>query len=129
MNGPWNQLDQLLIGFNSINFPALWAPTWQLSLTLLVLGIIFYNFQGRRLRAYSVFLDLNEWLMWTSIGVFGLLVMFFVFAFDFQFALPAEFPGGLLDLTLYFVKRTFRLVLRAGFHCNTPSPRVTAVFD
>ena len=54
---------------------------------------------------------------------------FFVFAFDFQFALPAEFPGGLLDLTLYFVKRTFRLVLRAGFHCNTPSPRVTAVFD
>ena len=102
MNGPWNQLDQLLIGFNSINFPALWAPTWQLSLTLLVLGIIFYNFLGRRLRAYSVFLDLNEWLMWTTIGVFSLLLMFCIFGFDFIFVLPTMVGGAALFLWIRF---------------------------
>jgi hypothetical protein len=102
VNGPWNQLDQLLIGFNSINFPALWAPTWQLSLTLLVLGIIFYNFQGRRLRAYSVFLDLNEWLMWTTIGVFSLLLMFCIFGFDFIFVLPTMVGGAALFLWIRF---------------------------
>ncbi|HEY5474835.1 MAG TPA: hypothetical protein VIK32_16810, partial [Candidatus Limnocylindrales bacterium] len=63
MNGPWNQINLLLSSFNRSNFPVLYDVTWQLALGLLVLAIIFYNFQGRRLHAYSVFLDLNEWLM------------------------------------------------------------------
>jgi hypothetical protein len=102
VNGPWNQLDQLLIGFNSINFPALWTPTWQLSFALLVAGIVFYNFQGRRMRAYSVFLDLNEWLMWTTIGVFSLLLMFSIFGFDFIFVLPTMVGGAALFLWIRF---------------------------
>jgi len=102
VNGPWNQLDQLLIGFNKDNFKPLFDPTWQLSLALLVIGVIFYNFQGRRLRAYSVFLDLNEWLMWTTIGVFSLLLMFSVFSFDFIFVLPTMVGGAALFLWIRF---------------------------
>ena len=102
MNGPWNQLDQLLIGFNKDNFKPLFDPTWQLSLALLVIGVIFYNFQGRRLRAYSVFLDLNEWLMWTTIGVFSLLLMFSIFGFDFIFVLPTMVGGAALFLWIRF---------------------------
>ena len=102
MNGPWNDISTLLIGFNQTNFPALFDPTWQLSLALLAVAIVFYNFQGRRLRAYSVFLDLNEWLMWTTIGVFSLLLMFSVFSFDFIFVLPTMVGGAALFLWIRF---------------------------
>jgi hypothetical protein len=103
VNGPWNQLSTLLVGFNSTNFPALFQPTWQLALPLLVISIIFYNFQGRRLRAYTVFLDLNEWLMWTSVGVFSLLLMFSIFGFDFIFVLPTMIGGAAIFIWIRFV--------------------------
>ena len=102
MNGPWNQLDLLLIGFNQQNFPAINLITGQLSFVFLAICVIFYNFQSRRMRAYSVFLDLNEWLMWTSVGVFGLLLMFFVFGFDFIFVLPTMVGGAALFLWIRF---------------------------
>ncbi len=103
MNGPWNQLDTLLVGFNNTNFPALFQPTWQFALAMLVASIIFYNFQGRRLRAYTVFLDLNEWLMWTSVGVFSLLIMFAIFGFDFIFVLPTIVGGAALFIWIRFI--------------------------
>jgi hypothetical protein len=103
VNGPWNNISTLLTGFNSLNFPVLLTPTLQLSVTLLVLGIIFYNFQGRRMHAYSVFLDLNEWLMWTTVGVFSLLVMFCIFGFDFIFVLPTMVGGAALFIWIRFI--------------------------
>ena len=103
MNGPWNQLSLLLIGFDSVNFPALFTLTWQLSVALLVVGILFYNFQSRRMHAYSVFLDLNEWLMWTSVGVFLLLLMYVVFNFDFIFVLPTMIGGAALFIWIRFI--------------------------
>ena len=102
MDGPWNQISTLLIGFNKTNFPPLFVWVWQVSLVLLVVGIIFYNFQGRRLHAYSVFLDLNEWLMWTSVGVFSLLLMFSIFGFDFIFVLPTIIGGAVLFIWIRF---------------------------
>ncbi len=102
MDGPWNQISTLLIGFNKTNFPPLFDWVWQVSLVLLVVGIIFYNFQGRRLHAYSVFLDLNEWLMWTSVGVFSLLLMFSIFGFDFIFVLPTIIGGAVLFIWIRF---------------------------
>jgi hypothetical protein len=103
VNGPWNQLSTLLVGFTSTNFPALFQPTWQLAFALLLVSIIFYNFQGRRLRAYTVFLDLNEWLMWTSVGVFSLLLMFSIFGFDFIFVLPTMIGGAAIFIWIRFV--------------------------
>ena len=103
MNGPWNQLNLLLIAFNDSNFHRLWTPTWQISFFFLVAVVIFYNFQGRRLRAYSVFLDLNEWLMWSTLGIFGLLAMFTLFSFDFLFVLPTMVGGAALYLWIRFI--------------------------
>jgi hypothetical protein len=97
---PW---EYLLIPFDPINFKPMWAPTWQLALGLLVLTVFFYNFQGRRLHNHPVFLDLNEWLMWTSVGVFSLLLMYTVFAFDFIFVLPTMLGGAFLFLWIRFV--------------------------
>ncbi len=103
MNGPWNQISTLLIGFNTTNFPSLWSITWQMSVALLAFVVIFYNFQGRRLHQYSVFLDLNEWLMWTTIGVFSLLLLFTVFSFDFIFVLPTMIGGAVLYVWIRFI--------------------------
>ena len=102
MNGPWNQIDLLLTGFNQTNFPAINMIVGQLAVALLIVSVVFYNFQGKRLHAYSVFLDLNEWLLWTSMGVFSLLLLFFVFQFDFLFVLPTMIGGAVLFLWIRF---------------------------
>jgi hypothetical protein len=44
----------------------------------------------------------------------------FTGAFGFQLRIIAEFPGDLLDFTLHFVKRSFRLVPNARFHDVPP---------
>jgi hypothetical protein len=103
VNGPWNQLDLLLIGFNENNFPLIWQLTWMAAVVILVLGLILYNFQGHRLRAYAVFLDLNEWLMWTSVGVAALLLMYTIFNFDFVFVLPTMVGGAMLYIWIRFI--------------------------
>jgi hypothetical protein len=103
VNGPWNQLDLLLIGFSKANFPLIWDLTWMVALAILVVGVVLYNFQGRRLHAYAVFLDLNEWLMWTSVGVASLLLMYTIFGFDFIFVLPTMVGGAALFIWIRFM--------------------------
>jgi hypothetical protein len=103
VNGPWNQLNLLFLAFNDANYPRLWTITWELSVFFLALVVVYYNFQNRRLRAYSVFLDLNEWLMWTTIGTFALLLLFTLFSFDFLFVLPTILIGAGLFIWIRFV--------------------------
>jgi hypothetical protein len=97
---PWQYL---FIGYDQDNFAPIFTVTWMFALAMLVLTIAFYNFQGRRLRNYAVFLDLNEWLLWTSIGTFSLLLMYTVFAFDFIFVLPTMVGGAILFVWIRFI--------------------------
>ena len=97
---PW---EYLFISFNTQNFAPIWQVTWMFALAMLILTIIFYNFQGRRLRNYAVFLDLNEWLLWTSIGTFSLLLMYVIFSFDFIFVLPTMLVGAILFVWIRFI--------------------------
>jgi hypothetical protein len=96
---PW---EYLLIGFSPDNFKPIWQVTWMFSVAMIVLAVVFYNFQGRRLRNYAVFTDMNEWLLWTSIGVFSLLITYAIFSFDFIFVLPTMVGGALLFLWIRF---------------------------
>jgi hypothetical protein len=93
----------LWIGFNKDNFAPIYMITWELAVVLLFSSIVLYNIQGRRLRNYSVFLDLNEWLLWTSIGVFGVILMCSLFGFDFIFVLPSMIGGALLFIWVRFI--------------------------
>lgn len=97
---PW---EYLWIGFNPTNFAPIFDATWRFAALMLIVSIVFYNFQGRRLRNYAVFLDLNEWLLWTSVGIFSLLIMYCIFAFDFIFVLPTMVGGALLFLWIRFI--------------------------
>jgi hypothetical protein len=96
---PW---EYLFIGYTKDNFKPIFDITWEFSLAVLLATVIFYNVQGRRLRNYAVFLDLNEWMLWTSMGTFLLILMYSVFNFDFIFVLPTMVGGALLFLWIRF---------------------------
>jgi small-conductance mechanosensitive channel len=88
-------LDSLFLqgGFNSHNFPDLWLPIFIASLALLVATVVLYNVQNRRLRHHPPLLNLNEWLFWTGLAVFGLLAVYCIFAFYFVFVLGTLVVG------------------------------------
>ena len=54
-----NFVSLLWVGFNDANFHPIYAATWELAVVLLVVSIVLYNFQGRRLRNYAV--TVKEW--------------------------------------------------------------------
>lgn len=81
---PW---DYLFEPFSARLFPDLFHPTWIASLILLVALVVLYNVRTRQLRRYPPFLDLYEWLLWTGIIVFGLLIVYAIFVFDFIFVI------------------------------------------
>jgi hypothetical protein len=77
---PW---DYLWIGFNKINFPDLFNQVWVASLVLLVALIVLYNVRTRALHRHRLYTDMWEWLLWTGIITYFLLVAGSLFMFDF----------------------------------------------
>jgi hypothetical protein len=88
---PW---EYLFLPFNSRNFHDLFYPTWVGSLVLLVVVVILYNVRTRQLRGHPPYQDLYEWLLWTGVIMFGLLLVYSVFVFDFLFVI-ITIPAGL----------------------------------
>ena len=76
---PW---DYLFLPFNPHTFPDLFTPTWVVSLVLLIGLVVLYNVRTRALHRHAPYLDLYEWLLWTGLCVFGLLMTAAVFSFD-----------------------------------------------
>lgn len=77
---PW---DYLWVPFSKANFPDLFDPVWMASLALLVVLLVVYNVRTRQLRRHRLYLEMWEWLLWTGLITFFLLVMGAVFVFDF----------------------------------------------
>ena len=76
---PW---DYLFLPFNPHTFPDLFTPTWVVSLILLIGLVVLYNTRTRALHRHPPYLDLYEWMLWTGLCVFGLLMTAAVFSFD-----------------------------------------------
>jgi hypothetical protein len=98
---PW---DYLFLAFNSRNFHDLFYPTWIASLVFLVALVILYNVRTRQLRRHPPYLDLYEWLLWTGVIMFGLLLIFSVFVFDFIFVLLTIVIGCAVFAWVRFVR-------------------------
>lgn len=77
---PW---DYLWVSFNKVNFPDLFDPVWVASLVLLVVLVVLYNVRTRQLHRHRLYLDMWEWLLWTGVITFTLVVLGAVFQFDF----------------------------------------------
>jgi hypothetical protein len=87
---PWRYL---FVAFNSRNFHDLFWPTVVASLVLLVVLVALYNIRTRQLRHHPPYLDLYEWLLWTGVILFFLLVMYGLFVFDYIFVIVTEAIG------------------------------------
>jgi hypothetical protein len=87
---PW---EYLFLPFNHHNFPDLFHPTWIASVVLLIVLGVLYSLRTRALRRHPPYLDLWEWLWWTGLVTFSLLVIEALFVFDLFLVLATEFIG------------------------------------
>jgi hypothetical protein len=87
---PW---DYLFLSFNHKNFPDLFHPTWIAAAGLLVVLLILYNVRTRALHRHPPFLEMWEWLWWTGLITFSLIVIEALFVFDFFIVLVTEIIG------------------------------------
>lgn len=88
---PW---EYLFLSFNSRNFPDLFRPTWVAALVLLGALVVLYNLRTRALHRHPPYLDMWEWLLWTGVIVFSLLIVFSLFVWDFLFVLVTLIGGA-----------------------------------
>jgi hypothetical protein len=87
---PW---DYLFKSFNNDNFPDIFHPTWIASLALLVVLVILYNVRTRALHRHAVYLEMWEWLWWTGLITFSLVIIESLFVFDLFLVLLTEIIG------------------------------------
>jgi hypothetical protein len=105
---PW---DYLFVSFSSHNFPDLFHPTWIASAALLVVLIVLYNVRTKALHRHAPYVDMWEWLWWTGLITFTLLMIESLFVFDFVLVLATMVIGlGTLVWVRFF---RFPPILRA----------------
>ena len=79
--------------FDKLTFPDLFDPIWISSLVLLVVLIVVYVLRTRALHRHRLYLDMWEWLFWSGLITFFLLVVGAVFKFDFAVILVIMLSG------------------------------------
>lgn len=80
-------LEYLFKQFNSDLFPDLFHPIWIAAAVLLFVQVILYNLLSRQLHRHEPLVTMQEWLLWTGIAVFGLVLVMAVFSWYFFFVL------------------------------------------
>ena len=87
---PWQYLFD---AFDPVNFPDIFNPIWMASLVLLVVLIVLYVLRTRALHRHRLYLDMWEWIFWSGLITFFLLVVGAVFKFDFAVILVIMLSG------------------------------------
>jgi hypothetical protein len=87
---PW---DYLFESFSSHNFPDLFHPTWIAPLALLVILVVLYIVRTRQLHKHQPYVDLWEWMWWTGLVTFGLILVESLFVFDYILVLATQVIG------------------------------------
>lgn len=87
---PWQYLFD---SFDSINFPDLFNLVWMASLVMLIVLIVLYVLRTRALHRHRLYLDMWEWLFWSGLITFFLLVVGSLFKFDFVVILVIMLTG------------------------------------
>jgi hypothetical protein len=87
---PW---EYLFIAFNRHNFPDVFNLTWLATLLLLVVLIVLYITRTRALHKHPPYTEMWEWIWWTGLITFSLILIGSVFVFDFFLVLLTEILG------------------------------------
>ena len=98
---PWEYLFE---SFDAANFPDLYMPILIASVAALIATIIFYNVRTRQLRRHTVYLQMYEWILWTSVILFSLMIIYWVFRFDFILVLSTLVGGLAVLVWIRFVR-------------------------
>ena len=108
---PW---EYLFTKFSAHTFPDIYTITWVATIVLLVGLVLLYNARTRALHRHAPYLDMYEWLLWTGLTVFGLLLTASLFAFDLIILLIIEVIGLTFLAWVRFVR--FPPILEAYEH-------------
>ena len=87
---PW---EYLFIGFDKRNFPDLFDPVWIGSLVLMVVLTVVYTLRTRALHRHRHYLDMWEWVFWSGLITYFLLIVGAIFRFDFAVILVILIAG------------------------------------
>jgi hypothetical protein len=77
---PW---EYFFVAFSPENFPDIFDPMWIGAGLLLIVLIATYALRTRALHRHPLYLDMWEWLFWTGLITYFLLVVGALFKFDF----------------------------------------------
>ena len=105
---PW---EYLFVPFNSHNFPDIFHPTWVAAAVLLVVLAVLYYVRTKALHKHQPYVDLWEWMWWTGLITFSLLIIESLFVFDFFIVLVTEIVGLATLVWIRFLR--FPPLLRA----------------
>jgi hypothetical protein len=89
-HAPW---EYLFRPFNSVEFPDLVHPLVALALILLLVQVVLYNVRSRALHRHEPLVALQEWLLWTGVLTFSMLVIEAIFAWYFLFVFITVVAG------------------------------------
>lgn len=98
---PW---DYLFEPFSNSTVPDLYNQVFAASVLLLIATIVFYNVRTRQLHRHSIYLQMYEWLMWTGVVVFSLVIVYWIFRFDMIIVLSTLVIGLALFAWIRFVR-------------------------
>ena len=98
---PW---DYLLKPFDAHEFPDIYTITWVATLVLLAVLVVLYNVRTRALHRHAPYLDMWEWILWTGISLFGLVLVAATFRFYLLVLLVILFSGLAVLLWVRFVR-------------------------
>ena len=87
---PW---EYLFTSFSHDNFPDIFHPTWIAAAVLLVVLTVLYNVRTRALHRHPPYLEMLEWLWWTGLITFSLIIIESLFVFDFFLVLTTLIIG------------------------------------
>jgi hypothetical protein len=87
---PWQYLFE---PFDIATFPDLFNPVWIASLALLVVLIVLYVLRTRALHRHRLYLDMWEWIFWSGLITFFLVIVGAIFKFDFVVVLVILVSG------------------------------------
>ncbi len=98
---PWEYLFE---PFSGHRFPDLFQATWIASLVMLGVLIVLYNLRTRAFRHHPPYLEMWEWLLWSGLILFSLLLVFSLFVWDFLFVVITMIGGAAVLIWIRFVK-------------------------
>jgi hypothetical protein len=73
--------------FIAQNFSDIFTPIWVASAVFLIGTVVLYNIRSRQLHRHEPLRSLQEWLLWTGLATFGLVLVGTLFRFYFLFIL------------------------------------------